>query len=577
MTRILPQDIVSRIKEETDIVQVVRHYVTVSPAGSGFKGLCPFHREKTPSFNVSPDRQIFKCFGCGEGGDVISFLMKIEGISFPEALEALARPLDIDLSRYLQEDESEGERVAFHRANEVACELWQEALWASRGEAARQYLEQRGFGEEILRSFAVGFAPGGSEWFVTGLSRGGVQADLACRSGLLRKRDGQPPFAYFRNRIIFPVKNIAQRIAGFGGRILGQGEPKYVNSSDSVYFSKGKLLYGFAASRIAIARLKTAILVEGYLDLLALIQSGVGNVVATCGTAFTEDQAKLLRRGCRTVILLFDGDRAGLQAAVRASHVALTVGLEPKVARLTEGEDPASLLQSRDRTELETCLAGARGYLPFLLGLVTERGGNRQAMERALRQGLKSIALVPDPIRKEYLLQEAAELFGIGLPILHEQVERAEQATRRFKRRETGVAAEAGAPAGDPPAAATGGLRSFAAINQPAIEATLLAHVLRDETGQAAMLMLDEGAEEVFSTPETVALQQELAGWREQRAAGEVTSPARYVQDRWHAQTESYRRFVSDLLTEEVVPAQTDFARVVRDCLQRLQEARERR
>jgi DNA primase len=574
MAQILPQDVVSRIKEETDIVAVVRHYVTLAPSGAGFKGLCPFHREKTPSFHVNPDRQIYKCFGCGEGGDVISFLMKIEAISFPEALETLARPLDIDLARYLREDESEGERVAFHRANEAAATVWREFFWSREGREARGYLEERGFAEEILRRFDVGWAPHSSDAFLQGLRQAGVDEDLARRSGLVRQQEQRAPFAYFRQRIIFPIKNIAQRIVGFGGRILGRGEPKYLNSSDSAYFSKGKLLYGFAASRISIARLKTAILVEGYLDLLALAQSGFGNVVATCGTAFTVDQARLLRRGSPTVLLLFDGDRAGLQAAVKASHLALTVGMEPRVARLPDGEDPASLLQGGSRETLETILAEARPYLPFLRGLVAERGDDRRDKERALKQALKSISQVPDTIRQEYLLQEASELFAIGLPVLRGQLEKEMAAARSLRERRgesTGPQPQpkpVGPESGLRPGA--GGIRSFTAVNRPAIEADLFAHVLRDESGRAAEMLIEERADGGFATAEANLLHQELTAWREARAAGGAESPAQYVQNRWHGCDESYRRYVSDLLTKEVIPRQTDFAKVVQDCLQRL-------
>jgi DNA primase len=330
MSPVLSADIIARVKDETDIVEVVRQHVQLKPAGAVFKGLCPFHKEKTPSFIVTPSRGRWHCFGCGTGGDVISFLMEAEGVTFPEAVEILARPLDIDLSSALKEDESEGERRSFHRANETAMNLWSEALWDSKlGSAALAYLTDRGFGEKVLRDYDAGWAPGLSGWLEAGLRQGGVDRELALRADLLRPSDrGGEPFAYFRNRIIFPVKIISRQVAGFGGRVVDQGEPKYLNSSDSAYFNKGKLLYGFEASRMPIARQKCAVLVEGYLDLLALAQVGFTNVVATCGTAFTPEQAKLLRRGARDVILMFDGDRAGLKAAVRSADIALRHGLD---------------------------------------------------------------------------------------------------------------------------------------------------------------------------------------------------------------------------------------------------------
>jgi DNA primase len=499
--------------------------------------------------------------------------MKMEGLSFPESLETLGRPLDLDLSGYLVEDESEGERVAFHRANEVAAKVWQDSLWhQDRGKTARQYLLQRGFQEEVLRRFEVGYAPRDNRWFSQALRSHGVDEDLALRCGLWRQREGHPPFAYFYNRLIFPIKNIAQRVVGFGGRLLDRGEPKYLNSSDSPFFTKGKLLYGFALSRMSVARLKTAILVEGYLDLLALVQAGFGNVVATCGTAFTWDQARLIRRGCPAVVMLFDGDRAGLQAAVKASHLALGVGLEPRVARLPDGEDPASFLQTKDRGALEAVLANAENYLPFLKTLVREKGGDRQSKERALRQALKSIALVHDPIRQEYLLQEAAELFDIHREVLRNQLDKEAQARERA-RHVAGqpIGEEKGEIAVGPSRQTERKFLSLAAINRPRIEATLLAHVLRDPTGEAARLMLELISAESFSTPEAEALRQELALWWKD-PAGPDLPPAQFVQDRWHQKGGSFQKYVSDLLTQEIVPEKTDFTRVVRDCLGRLQQ-----
>ena len=569
----LPRDVVVRIKEETDIVDVVRRYVTLHAAGSAFKALCPFHREKGPSFHVNPSRQIYKCFGCGEGGDVISFLMKVEGLSFPEAVETLARPLDIDLAKYLAEDEGEGERLAFHRANDAAVRLWQEAFWSDRGEAARSYLRDRGFGDESARRFEVGWAPPGGGWLVEALAREGVSQDLALRAGLFGQRGTEPPFAYFRGRIIFPIRNVAQRVAGFGGRLLGQGEPKYLNSPENAYFSKGKLLYGFASSRIAIARLKTAILVEGYLDLIALAQAGFANGVATCGTAFTPDQARLLRRGCPTVFLLFDGDRAGLGAAVKGCQTALAQGLEPRVARLPQGEDPASFLQTRDAAALGAILSGASGYLPFLRELVEERGGSRVAKERAVRRALESIAQVPDPIRQAYLLQETAELFGIGLGILEREAARLRGEGRPGAARAgaEGEAAPAGAAAAAPrPVAPVGPW-----LDRAAVEAVMFAHALRDDTGRAAGELLRLRAERACATPEGDLLRGELLRWQAARAAGDEAPPGSFVQTEWHGLSGAYRAYVSDLLAGDLVPERGDFVKAVRDGHERLEAAAE--
>lgn len=585
----LPREIVARIKEETDIVDVVRRYVTLSAAGSAFKGLCPFHREKTPSFHVNPARQIYKCFGCGEGGDVLSFLMKVEGLSFPEALETLARPLDIDLSRYLADEEAEGERLAFHRALETAAALWSEALAGDRGAAAREYLAGRGFRPETWRRFELGYAPGGSEWFTGELSRRGVSADLALRAGLMMRKGQEPPFAYFRNRLIFPIRNIAQRVSGFGGRVLGPGEPKYLNSPDSVYFNKGKLLYGFSSSRIAVARAKSAVLVEGYLDLIAMAQAGFGNVVATCGTAFTTEQARLLRRGCGTVYLLFDGDRAGVAAAVKGCHAALAAGLEPKVGRLPPSEDPASFLQGREPAELAQVLEQGLGYFPFLLALVDERGGGRLGKERALRQALRSLALVPDPIRQAYLLQEAAELFGIGLGVLERQLQQEAKAAGRAAGGAAGERAGAAAPGPGEPAAGTalagestrgGGpdgppAGASGRLDRGRIEDAVLAHVLRDDTGRAAALYLQLRGERACAGPLAERLRRDLAAWEQDRADGGEQSPAAFVQSVWHDGPDEYRAYVTGLLASELVPERGDFLKAVRDGHERLERDEE--
>jgi len=499
----------------------------------------------------------------------------VEGLSFPEAVETLARPLDIDLARYLAEDEGEGERLAFHRANDAAAKLWQEAFWSERGEAARGYLRERGFGDEMARRYEIGWAPPGGGWLVEALARAGVSQDLALRAGLFGQRGAEPPFAYFRGRIIFPIRNVAQRVAGFGGRLLGQGEPKYLNSPESAYFSKGKLLYGFASSRIAIARLKTAILVEGYLDLIALAQAGFANGVATCGTAFTADQARLLRRGCATVFLLFDGDRAGLGATVKGCQTALAQGLEPRVARLPQGEDPASLLQTREAAALSEILSRASGYLPFLRALVEERGGTRVAKERAVRRALESIAQVPDPIRQAYLLQETAELFGIGLGILERESARLRGDGRPAAAR-GGADADSGAPGtagpGPPRPAASAGPW----LDRAAVEAVMFAHALRDDTGRAAGELLRLRAERACALPEGDLLRGELLRWQAARAAGEEAPPGRFVQAEWHEFSAAYRCFVADLLAGDLVPERGDFVKAVRDGHERLETDAER-
>ena len=586
MSPVLSADIIARVKDETDIVEVVRQHVQLKPAGAVYKGLCPFHKEKTPSFIVTPSRARWHCFGCGTGGDVISFVMEVEGVTFPEAVEILARPLDIDLSSALKEDESEGERRAFHRANETAMALWRDALWDERlGAQAAAYLQERGFGEKVLRDYDVGWAPGQAGWLEQGLRRGGVDRELALRADLLRPSErGGEPFAYFRNRVIFPVKIISRQVAGFGGRVLDQGEPKYLNSSDSAYFNKGKLLYGFEASRMAIARQKCAVLVEGYLDLLALAQAGFTNVVATCGTAFTPEQAKLLRRGARDVILMFDGDKAGLKAAVRSADIALRHGLEPRIVRLPAGKDPADVAIAGGAAPIEAALKDAVGYVPFLKRLAAARGGDRSLSERAVRQVLATVAGIEDPLRREYVLQEAATEFGIDGDVLRQSLPAGTAgdgaarpgcpgggAGRKAATGEPAPVTGSNDPGDEPARARPRGprvRRSLAAVQVARIAADMLAHALRDESGAAARELAAAG-ELPGLEPAAATLAAEIGTWAADPAGG--PGVREWVLSRWNGVGDAaYRGYVTRLLDREDIPAHTDHARVVTDCLARL-------
>ncbi len=570
---VLPRDIVTRIKEESDIVSVVREYVSLKPAGTSFKGLCPFHREKTPSFHVNPHRQIFKCFGCGEGGDSISFLMKLQGLAFPEAIEVLARPLNIDLARYLTDnDESEGERQAHFRALETASVLWQEEFWSDIGKEGREYLEKRGFAEEMLRRYEVGFARNSRSWLADELSTRGVDRDLAVRTDLMRSKDGGVPFAYFRNRIIFPVKNVAQRVAGFGGRVLGDDEPKYLNSAESPYYNKRQLLYGFSLSRIPIARHGMAILVEGYLDLMALAQAGYANSVATCGTAFTSEQARSLRRGCRTVFILFDGDKPGLKAAVKSAGLALTEGLEPRVARLPLGEDPASFLQQRDASAMAEILEAAPSYLPLLKTLADESDIGREAQERAVKTALSTLSQVEDPIRRAYLAEECAEVFGLEKVIVSGELERiADKRDRRlYARKQTETPLQEHDPA-VPTTEILFGVDTWTVLKQAYV------HVLQDDTGAAALAYLSLDFPSGGVPEWGIALRDDIRDWGEEHDRGNPPTPAAFVQARWYDRDDAYRRGVAELLNIQEGALVADHVRIVRDCHQRLEMVRNRR
>lgn len=565
-----PPEIIARIKDETDIVELVGRYVRLKPAGASWKGLCPFHNEKSPSFNVNPARQTYKCFGCGEGGDAISFLMAVEAIAFPEAVETLARNLDIDLARYLEAGADEGDKRAFFRANEAAAGAFREAYQDDRlGRIARDYLEGRGFRPEVLDRFGVGWAPAG-DWLPRRLAKVGVSEELAISSGLVRRSERGQPFAYFRERVIFPIRNIARQVAGFGGRVVGPGEPKYINSGDSPYYNKGKLLYGFDASRMVVARRKTAVLVEGYLDLIALAQAGIANVVATCGTAFTPDQARLLRRGADKVVMLFDGDRAGRQAAVKACHLTLAAGQEAEVACLPAGVDPADLVMQGGTAAVNAVLDGAVPYLQFLRDAVSAAGDDRHAIERGSKQALITIAEVADPIRRELMLQETARLFGLPEAVLRQTLADAAAGKRPLRQGEASAPAEPemGSMHVEGKSRRNSG-RNFTGIDRGKIEKDLFAYILRDVSGRASRYFAENGDDLSFSGDvSTLALT--LRQWA---SSNQHLNPSDFVQLRWHEQDADYRNWVTDVLERHYIAEEGDIERAVRDCMERLRTA----
>jgi len=564
----LPPEIIARVKDETDIVELVGKYVRLQAAGASYKGLCPFHQEKTPSFHVNPARQLYKCFGCGAGGDAISFLMEVEGLGFPEAMETLARSLDIDLASFLQPGEDEGEKRGYFRvvaaAADAFCAAWQDPRL---GAAAREYLTGRGFSLEILDRFDVGWAPGG-DWLQRELERRGVGLELALSSDLLRTTDGRAPFAYFRERIMFPIRNVARQVTGFGGRIIGPGEPKYLNSADSPYFNKSRLLYGFDAARMVIARTKEAVLVEGYLDVIALAQVGLTQVVASCGTAFTPEQARLLRRGASKVVVLFDGDPAGRKAAVKTCHTCLAAGLEAEIAALPQGRDPADVAIEDGPDAVAEVLAARVPYLRFVREAVTRAGDERAALEKGVRQVLTTIAAIPDAIRREYMLQEASGLFGLEVAVLREGL--AGLPREGLPARPSTTADTTAPPLIEPEPPRRPTFRKLTGVQTSHVESVLLAHVLRDTSGQAVRLLLEEAGDLPWSHPAAERLLAELQAWA---AQGAGQDPATHVQSRWHAHDGAYRAYIIDLLDKDI-PEGGETERAVRESLERLRLAR---
>lgn len=364
-----PPRFIENVRDAADIVRVVSEYVPLKPAGSRLKGLCPFHQEKTPSFHVDPDKKLFHCFGCQTGGDLFHFVQLYEKVNFPEAVELLARRFGVPMpvtSPAAARRENERERLL--RLNDEAQKFFRASLAGSGGEECRAYLERRGLEAGTIEALALGYSPDAWEALRAHLQRQGFKPEELATAGLvLPRKSGSGFYDRFRGRLMFPIHDVQGRTLAFGGRTIRDDEPKYINSPETPAYIKGEHLYGLDRARDAIRREGFAVVVEGYLDLAALLQAGFDAVVASLGTAFTPQQARLLARYTQRVLVSYDGDAAGAKATERSLDLLLEQGFEIRVVELPAGQDPDDFLRSAGRTEYERLLREAPDYFEFLL------------------------------------------------------------------------------------------------------------------------------------------------------------------------------------------------------------------
>jgi DNA primase len=408
-------DTVERVRSATDIVEYIGSFVTLKRAGRSYKGLCPFHNERTPSFLVNPDRQMYHCFGCHRGGDVFSFAMEHDGTSFLEALRALGARAGIEI-----ETRSEGREVndGLYAAAERAARFFVEALAAPAGEAARRYARERGLTTATIERFRLGAAPNAWDEMSRVLRTDGIPDETLVSLGLAaRSTKGHGVYDTFRNRLVIPIESLSGRVIGFGGRALPGGAdegPKYLNTADSPIYHKGQVLYGLAAARGAIRRQDGAILTEGYMDTLSLVQAGIENVVAACGTAFTPAQAALLHRYTRRAYILGDSDPAGRRAAVRTAGLLLEHGFLVYIVELPSGSDPDSFVREYGAEALERRLREAPTYVGYMKLLVDRRAGELAVKDRAVRRLLDDVSRIGDPVLQELYLKELGRGFALS-------------------------------------------------------------------------------------------------------------------------------------------------------------------
>lgn len=414
----IPEDKVREVAERLSIVEVVSEYVQLRRSGSNFQGLCPFHSEKTPSFNVNPAREIFHCFGCGAGGNAFSFVMRMEGLSFPEAVKFLARKAGVEIEeRQLTPAERKtlDEKQQFQAINELAANYYRSVLKNGQdGESARQYLSRRAVSNEIAETYRLGFAPDRSDGLARHLRNNGADLDLAGRLGLLRKSDSGW-YDLFRKRLIFPIRDQKGSVIAFAGRVLDSSLPKYINSPESPIYHKSSVLFGLDMALPAVRVKNSLIIVEGYFDHLALYRAGVCNVVATCGTALTATHAGQIKRHAEQVHLLFDGDSAGKKASIRSMEIFLEQSMSAYVITLPPGEDPDSFLSKHPLEAFTERQNKARPAFDFFVrSLLAETPPDSVDNKvRVIDEIIPRFKKISDPIEKDLYEKEICRLLGI--------------------------------------------------------------------------------------------------------------------------------------------------------------------
>lgn len=436
MTRSIPEEAVESVRNGNDIVEVIEEYVQLKRQGRNYVGLCPFHDEKTPSFTVTKEKQIYHCFGCGKGGDVIQFLIDLENISFFEAVEHLAQRIHYTLPvRSTQKTISKESNTLFS-AYEWLTKYYHHMLkYSDEGKEARQYLFERGLTDETIDRFQLGYAPLDSSLTVEFLKQKEFHLAFLVKNGLLSTQDQQHYSDIFRGRIIFPILNHLGKPVAFGGRALGDAEPKYLNSSEHELFQKSKLLYNFYLARNHIRKQNEVIIFEGYLDVLAADQAGIKNVTATLGTALTEHQAALLHRYVENVVICYDGDQAGLEASYQAANILKNVGSEVKVSRMKEKLDPDDYIRKYGGEAFQKdIIAVSDTYFKFLMNYKKRNYNLAIDSERIkyVEEMVKQLAMVESAIEREYYIREIAEEFHLSEEIILHDIEKIMRQQNRY-------------------------------------------------------------------------------------------------------------------------------------------------
>ena len=428
----IPDELIEEIRVRSDIVEVISDRVLLKKSGANYKGLCPFHSEKTPSFIVSPAKQIFHCFGCNEGGNVYQFVMKIENISFPDSVLLLARKYGINITDQKIKGVNSSQKNTLYDVNAMAAEFFQRQLSdLPQGKTAREYLRKRGITDNIIESFKIGYASTSWDGVHQFLKKKGISTDIQNSAGLIKERENGGGYVdRFRERIIFTISDSEGRVVGFGGRVLNDTDsrPKYLNSPETLVYKKGNILYGLNITKDSIRKSKEAFLVEGYFDLITVYQHGIKNIIATSGTALTEDHARILRRYTDTVTLVFDGDEAGRNASDRGGIVLLNGGVKVKVISLPHGNDPDNFIREKRGEGFLNIARESKTFMEYIINKAIAESDLKSLDEkiRCINSIIPFLSIINNSVERSIYLSLLAEKTGVSEKAIMDEMSKKE-------------------------------------------------------------------------------------------------------------------------------------------------------
>ena len=417
------EEIIEEVRQSNDIVDVISQYMQLKRSGRNYFGLCPFHNEKSPSFSVSPDKQIFHCFGCGAGGNNISFIMKIEGCNFVEAVQMLAERANIQLPT-LQNSGDEAKEILkskVYKVNESAADFYHKNLYTSNAKIAQEYVKKRQLSNDTLEAFKIGFS-GKFDELYNELKKQGFEEKEILESGLVNKTDNGKYIDRYRNRLMFPICDVRNRVIAFGGRVLDESKPKYINSPENIVYSKGRNLFGLNVAKKV--DLKRILIVEGYMDVISLHQRGIKNVVAPLGTALTQQQGFLLRKNAEQVVLSFDSDEAGQTAKIRAIDILQTMGLDLRVLQMEGAKDPDEYIIKYGNARFQNLVEKAISILEFKVNLLQKQLNIENVNDKIkfLNEIAKLISKVDNTMEREVYIEKIAKKYEISKEAIYAEV-----------------------------------------------------------------------------------------------------------------------------------------------------------